>query len=158
MKSRAHRICSLCLALSVGASAHYASADDSALLAKYDVNGDRVISVNEIEDQRKRLFASMDADADGGVSFAEYEALDQQRRQLILQARFDKLDLDRDGVLSAAEYSSYLGSFDRMDLNGDGRISQREISTVQEQSQNNNVKLSSDTRCLLWFCIRKNIN
>ncbi|MFT7560440.1 MAG: Ca2+-binding EF-hand superfamily protein [Flavobacteriales bacterium] len=131
--------------------------NDQWLLAKYDVNGDQVISVNEIEDKRQRMFASMDSDANGGVSFDEYESLDKQRRQVILQARFNKLDLDRDGHLSGAEYSSYLGSFDRMDQNGDGRISQREINSKVAASKNT-VKVKPDADiCLLWLCVRKNM-
>jgi Ca2+-binding EF-hand superfamily protein len=132
-------------------------ADESRLLAKYDVNGDSVISVNEIEDKRKRVFEAMDENVDGGVSFDEYENLDQRRREMILKARFQKLDLDADGILSAAEYSTYLGSFDRMDQNGDGRVSEREIKklTSDEGKEKSKLKAKNADACLLWVCVRK---
>jgi hypothetical protein len=132
------------------------SGDNEWLLAKYDVNGDSVISVSEIEDKRKRMFASMDSDADGDVSFGEYEVLDQKKRAQILKARFDKLDLNQDGRLSGSEYSSYLGSFDRMDRNGDGRVSKREILSEDKKSKAKKPKPDADV-CLLWVCLRKNM-
>ena len=49
------------------------SPDDHRLLARYDANGDQIISVDEIEDKRQRTFSRMDHNADGEVSFDEYE-------------------------------------------------------------------------------------
>jgi Ca2+-binding EF-hand superfamily protein len=53
-----------------------------------------------IELLRRRVFTAMDADADGKVSFADYQA-----RQIdLLTNGFARLDRDSDGVLSAEEY------------------------------------------------------
>lgn len=137
---------------------HAATADkasaDRWLIAKYDVNGDQVISIDEVNEKRERLFGYMDGDLDGKVSFDEYQHLDIRKRQMLLQARFDKLDLDHDGNLSDSEYSSYLGSFERFDHNGDGHISS------DEMAQRPHLKSASDddTYCLLWVCVRGSIH
>ena len=131
---------------------------DHWLLAKYDVNGDQLISVDEVEKKRKKMFAGMDIDADGGVSFTEYQEVDSLKRARLLQARFKRLDLDKDGVLSDAEYSSYLGSFERFDKNGDGNISGAEISRSHGQAPANQKTEILADHCILWFCVRKSLN
>lgn len=129
---------------------------DRWLLAKYDTNGDQIISVDEVAVKREKLFSYMDGDEDGQVSFGEYQQLDVRKRQLLLQARFDKLDLDRNGILSAAEYSSYLGSFESFDINGDGYVSPDELAGGEP------IQTSSDEDtgeyCLLWVCLRSSIH
>lgn len=127
--------------------------DGRWLLAKYDANGDRVISSSEIEHKRQRVFAHMDENADGDVSFAEYQSLDNRKREAILQARFAKLDADNDGRLTGQEYASYLGSFERLDQNGDGQVTRHEISP--KRAEKTQVKPEADL-CLLWVCVRKN--
>ncbi len=136
------------------ASAQEGGPDEQWLLAKYDVNGDQVISSNEVADKRKQAFVKMDFDQDGDVSFAEYEQLDQIRRTILLKARFDKLDANHDGRLTGAEYSSYLGSFDRLDQNRDGQLSQHEMTRKREIAKKD--KNEADV-CLLWVCVRKNM-
>jgi Ca2+-binding EF-hand superfamily protein len=128
--------------------------DGRWLLSKYDANGDRVISVNEIEARRKRVFTTMDQDQDGDVSYSEYQDIDSQRRSPILKARFQKLDLNRDGALSGEEYASYLGSFDRMDTNSDGEVSAQEMNLGSSKSKHAKIKNKADA-CLLWVCLRK---
>lgn len=128
---------------------------DLWLLAKYDANGDQVITMDEISVRREKRFSRMDEDADGLVSFEEYQFLDVQKRELLLKARFDKLDLDHDGQVSTEEYSSYLGSFDRFDSDGDGKLTQQEMSARQVATMQ---KSADDTRCLLWFCVRGSLD
>lgn len=128
--------------------------DQMRLLAKYDTNGDHVISLTEVEDKRKRIFGRMDSDRDGDVSFDEYESLDKAKRAPILKARFDKLDLDRDGRLSGQEYASYLGSFDRLDQNSDGYLSGDEMQKTTKKTRAKKSKREADL-CLLWVCVRK---
>lgn len=127
---------------------------DLWLLAKYDSDGDRAISMNEVSNKREKLFSFMDGDADGIVSFAEYRELDRKRRALLLKARFNKLDSDSDGELSNAEYSSYYGSFDRFDHDGDGLITASEMSGKAAQAQEDAPRESANTHCLLWFCVK----
>lgn len=130
---------------------------DLWLLAKYDVNGDHMISVSEVSHKREKMFGYMDSDADGIVSFDEYQALDVRKRQLLVQARFNKLDLDRDGRLSADEYRSYLGSFDRFDQNGDGKISAQEMERGETSVAATKVD-PNNTLCLLWVCVRTSLD
>lgn len=132
---------------------------DLWLLAKYDENGDNVITVDEISEKRKQLFSRMDGDADGGVSFEEYLDLDAAKRQMLLKARFNKLDLDQDGVLSGEEYCSYLGSFERFDHDGDGNITASEMTREPTPK----VDLADDkddegVHCLFWVCIRTELD
>lgn len=131
------------------------AAGDQWLLAKYDENGDNVITVDEISEKRKEIFTYMDDNADGGVSFNEYRDLDQAKRGMLLKARFNKLDLDQDGVLSDQEYVSYLGSFERFDQNGDGTITSDEIASPQKHTEKwIGKKEQEDVHCLLWLCVR----
>lgn len=129
--------------------------NDLWLLAKYDVNGDQVISLDEVSGRRDRMFGHLDSDQDGLVTFTEYQSLDVRKRELVLKARFDKLDLNRDGEVSAEEYRSYLGSFDRFDRDGDGRISAADINHAPTATV---AASSPNTRCLLWFCVRGSLD
>ncbi|AFU98797.1 EF-hand domain-containing protein [Simiduia agarivorans] len=135
----------LCLA-SVGA---LAQADSSAsgnnwLLAKYDLNGDTVISQEEITAKKLDIFRLMDLNTSGGVSFDEYEQVDAARRNMLLKARFNKLDQDKNGEVTEAEYSSFLGQFSSIDANGDGILDSQEIMPEEEH----------ETHCFYWFCLR----
>lgn len=130
-------------------------APDQWLLAKYDTNGDRVISLDEVSGKRAKLFGYMDDDQDGQVSFDEYQHLDTRKRQLLLRARFEKLDLDGDGELSSAEYGSYLGSFERFDRNGDGYISPEEMAGRPLAKDD---APEDQPYCVLWVCLRSSIH
>jgi len=151
----------LILSGNVHAAPENSAAEELWLLAKYDGNGDSVITVDEISEKRKQIFERMDGDADGGVSFDEYLQVDAAKRQMLLKARFSKLDLNQDGILSDEEYCSYLGSFERFDQDGDGNITTQEISqeplepiesaAVVEES-------ADDTHCLFWVCIRTRLD
>lgn len=154
----------LCIVACVTAASVHAdegtNSNEQWLLAKYDVNGDKVISVDEISEKRQKLYASMDLDSDGGVTFGEYEYVDGVKRQMLLKARFNKLDLDQDGKLSSSEYCSYLGSFDRFDQDGDGNITTSEIDSSNKKAKEAKTQPSvddDDTSCLLWFCVRSSL-
>ncbi len=132
-------------------------AEDSAdnwLLAKYDTNGDKVISAEEIGEKRQRVFSQMDADADGLVSLTEYAEMDVRKRENILRARFSKLDIDRDGQISADEYRSYMGSFARLDLDGDRQVTAAEIDRPETTSP---AASQAHTKCRLWLCVRSSL-
>jgi len=141
------------LPISISAVASDKNIAPARLLAKYDANGDRLISLSEVEEKRKQIFSAMDYDRDGDVTFAEYERLDNTKRATLLKARFNKLDLNQDGQLSDAEYASYLGSFDRLDQNSDGQLSHSEIQKTSAIAPAK-VKREAD-HCVLWFCVRK---
>lgn len=135
----------LCLA-SVGALAQADgnTGGNSWLLAKYDLNGDTVISQEEITAKKLDIFRLMDLNTSGGVSFDEYEQIDAARRNMLLKARFNKLDQDKNGEVTEAEYSSFLGQFSSIDANGDGMLDSQEIMAKEEH----------ETHCFYWFCLR----
>lgn len=151
-----------CLLSGIVVAAPETAAEDLWLLAKYDENGDKVITIDEISEKRKQIFARMDGDADGGVSFDEYLEVDKAKRQMLLKARFDKLDLDQDGNLSGEEYCSYLGSFERFDHDGDGNITPEEINQKPaakvDLAKQPETSDDEDVHCLFWVCIRTNLD
>lgn len=142
-------------ATGTSASSNESNLPSGWLLAKYDSNGDRIISADEISYKRQNVYQRMDLDTDGVVSLEEYQQLDSRKREVILQARFARLDLNDDGDLSAQEYSSYLGSFDRLDSNGDGRLTKEELAAEQAAEAVALVKETEETHCLFWFCFRE---
>lgn len=154
--SRAVLVSGLLLAgVVANVQAEEGASSDLWLLAKYDVNGDQMISSDEVSGRREKMFGHMDADQDGQVTFDEYQTLDVRKRELLLKARFDKLDLDHNGELSGEEYRSYLGSFDRFDSNGDGRITSAEMEGQPAVAA---VAKVDDTHCVLWFCVRGSLD
>lgn len=133
------------LGLAAGVHAQSDADSHSWLLAKYDLNGDTRISQEEISAKKLDIFRLMDLNVSGGVSFDEYEQIDAARRNMLLKARFNKLDQDKDGEVTEAEYSSFLGQFSSIDANGDGMLDATEI-TPREKAY--------DTRCFYWLCLR----
>lgn len=140
----------MCMGCVAGTQAQTSGADGhSWLLAKYDLNGDTRISQEEISAKKLDIFRLMDLNTSGGVSFDEYEQIDAARRNLLLKARFNKLDQDKDGEVTEAEYSSFLGEFSSIDANGDGMLDPREMGSGGSQDEP-----GYDTHCFYWVCLR----
>jgi Ca2+-binding EF-hand superfamily protein len=153
-------LCALCLPLASWADETQAvpaltsPSNRDWLLARYDVNGDQVISTEEISQKRDKVFAKMDLNHDGNVSVDEFTQVDLLKRQPIITARFSKLDADRDGTVSQDEYRNYLGSFKQFDHDGNGHITSAEIDSTRAVEP---AKSSGKTHCLLWVCVRSTI-
>lgn len=98
---------------------------------KPDLNGDGVVSVDEIVEQRSQHFMRMDINGDGAVSRAEIEEFKAQLREQRSGSRKDRFaqaDSNGDGVVSRAEQESVARSkAEAMDSNGDGEVSRREF-------------------------------
>jgi Ca2+-binding EF-hand superfamily protein len=124
------------------------------LLARYDVNGDQIISVEEISQKRDKVFSSMDLNQDGAVSLDEFTQIDEIKRQPIITARFSKLDADQNGAVSQDEYRSYQGSFKQFDLDGNGKITTAEMDASPRTTPE---KPTAKPHCLLWVCVRGSI-
>ena len=123
------------------------------LMAKYDTNGDSIISVDEISQKREKMFSHMDDNGDGQVSMQEYALLDAKKRALIVRARFSKLDANADGKLTDEEYIQYYGAFGAFDLDGNGKITSAEI-TSDTDAASTQVATSTEPKCFLWLCVR----
>lgn len=115
-----------------------------------DGDGDGKIGVEEFVAQRREAFAGIDADKDGAVDKAEFDAAFEKFRSR-MGARFgdghpkyaerprrwrkrrgysmeQRLDLNRDGKVTRAEFDT-LGRmiFLRLDSDGDGAVSRKEM-------------------------------
>lgn len=121
------------------------------ILAKYDLNGDEKITQAEVSQKKQLLFSRMDTNQDGDITFQEYQTTDQNRREALLKVRFSKLDDNHDGQVSEKEYASFMGMFNSFDSNGDGTLSEAEVGLQTEAD-------AKITRCLLWFCLRTNLD
>ncbi len=129
--------------------------DGEWLLAKYDLNGDDLITQDEITLKKNSIFRQLDMNQDGTVSFDEYETMDSNRRHVLLKARFGKLDKDRNGIVDNSEYSAYMGSFNRIDVDGDGTLSSKEVTGAGSGTENTT---EDNTHCFFWVCLRTRLD
>lgn len=126
---------------------------DYWLLAKYDANGDRTISVEEITRKRERVFGLMDINQDGTVSLDEYQTLDVRKREMVVAARFKKLDLNGDGTLTGGEYTAYAGAFFDIDSDGNGKLSAEEIKQLSKKREQVD-EMTDSHKCLWRLCYK----
>lgn len=112
-----------------------------ARMAEMDVNGDGVISLDEIQSRETEQFANVDANNDGQVDAAEMVAFQEARRAEQMREResrrvarmIEHLDADGDGSLSVEEFTSRPREmFARLDTDGDGQISAEEREAMRE--------------------------
>ena len=71
--------------------------------SRMDVNGDGVVSKDEIAQFAEKRFASADANKDGNVTADEFKAAREKRREERMERRFSKLDRDGDKTVTAEE-------------------------------------------------------
>lgn len=140
----------LCLLL--GSNSALWADDGSRLLAKYDLNGDDLITQDEVMSKKLNVFRHLDRNNDGQVDFSEYESMDAARREYLLKARFAKIDQNADDEVSEDEYSQFLGKFSSIDANSDGVLSLSEVRVADGGADNNG------SYCLWWFCFRTDFN
>ena len=141
----------LAILLMFAANSSWTEESTPWILAKYDLNGDEKITQAEVSQKKQLLFSRMDANQDGDITFEEYQTTDQNRRAALLKARFSKLDDNHDGQVSEKEYASFMGMFNSFDSNGDGTLSEAEVG-LQTDTE------AQITRCLLWFCLRTDLD
>lgn len=103
----------------------------------YDLNGDGFITEQEADSAPQgglqSMFDDVDADGDGNISPAEFNAATVN---LLKGISFDSLDTDHDGAVSKDEAQKNLllwSNFGRVDLNGDGQISRQEYQQFESR-------------------------
>lgn len=97
----------------------------SEFLELYDTNGDGDITQEEVDAVRADRLAEFDADQDGQLSLAEYEALwlDAMRERMV--DRFQSHDDDGDGQVTVDEFGeNFANLVDRADRNDDGVLNE----------------------------------
>ena len=112
-----------------------AAAQDGPPRSRVDVDGDRRISLSEMQAAHAQRFVRLDVNRDGRLTQAERQAGRQAiraertgRRAERQAAMFSRRDTDRDGALSAAEAPKRLAErFAQVDVNRDGRLTAQEL-------------------------------
>lgn len=90
-----------------------------------DVNGDGVVTAEEMAARHEAMIDAADQDGDGALSREEMQA-HRQARRAEMRARRNP-DKNGDGVVDRFEYDAAAGErFERMDKNGDGVLSEHE--------------------------------
>lgn len=103
----------------------------------YDLNGDGFISEQEASAVSSggliSVFDQVDADHDGNISRAEFNAATINPLKGV---SFSSVDTDNDGAIDRKEAGKYpllIASFKRIDVNGDGQISISEFQAMQSR-------------------------
>ncbi len=95
------------------------------VMEQFDADKDGKLTQAEIDTGLAGKLTSTDADSNGSVSLAEFEALWLEQTRPMMVRMFQNRDADGDGAVTAAEFSEGLdGIVARMDRNGDGALDQ----------------------------------
>jgi hypothetical protein len=137
----------LCIALtSFGAAARPPEPSQgpggmAGFLARFDSDGDGLVTRQEIEAVRAAEFQEADSNADGSLSYDEFVAMQQQRRAERLANDFALLDQDGNGAISGSEFSDGQPQeqadvaavlFGLADLDADASLSLAELQALRE--------------------------
>lgn len=126
----------LASALALAAACTSPALDDGsrAPLRAIDANGDGGVQFAEIEAMRSRLFDRLDRDGDGVLSAAEVEATRERaegRRGRGLGGRHAGFDGDGDGQITRAEFVAVPERLRRADVDGDGALARDELRALR---------------------------
>jgi len=126
------------LATSVSAreGEHGARHDPGAMFQKADADGDGKVTKAEFEALRGDRFGGMDANGDGVVSKDELIAKEMERAERRADHMLERMDENKDGAISADEFAALSERrsdhmFERIDANGDGAIDQAEVDALK---------------------------
>jgi Ca2+-binding EF-hand superfamily protein len=105
-----------------------------------DLNGDGLITAEEMAEHRAAQFTAQDTNGDGFLTSEELTAAVIERAQKNSEKRVERMikhrDADGDGQLSMAELAPGEGRankfFERLDTDGDGAISQEEMDAMKK--------------------------
>jgi Ca2+-binding EF-hand superfamily protein len=117
----------------------------AGMLEIYDVDGDDVLTREQYDTQRAKVFAATDTNKDGKLDHDEYaeefhvrlaQRIEDRRQAQLKQGRvrFKAIDADENGAISRDEYFAMSSRmFDRADTNKDGIVSQDDPPPVRER-------------------------
>jgi hypothetical protein len=95
-----------------------------SVLRSFDLNKDGKLTQAEIDQVRTERFATYDADGDGRLALAEFDALWQEVTRPVMVRAFQHLDPDGDASVSAGEFDEpFANIVERFDRNDDGALS-----------------------------------
>ena len=112
------------------------SHDLAGMLEIYDDDGDDVLTREQYDAERAKVFAATDTNQDGKIDHGEYvkefdarlaQRIEDRRQAQLKQARvrFKAIDADENGAISRDEYFAMSARmFNRADTNKDGAVSQ----------------------------------
>jgi len=97
-----------------------------------DADGDGAMTRAEFDAQRAARFADIDADGDGALSQDELAAHREAKWAERRARMFNELDADDDGAISKAEFAAPpVDMFARLDQDGDGVVTKEEAENAR---------------------------
>lgn len=103
-------------------------------MERWDTNGDGVITRAEAQAVVAERRAGLDANQDGEISFEEFAAHRDNRREERARERFARLDRNGDGKVGIDELPDRSDRmFEHVDADGDGQITVEELAQARSE-------------------------
>ncbi len=103
------------------------------MLSRYDENGDRAITLDEVMTARGTQFKNFDVNNDGSLDLSEFEGLWLAEMRDRMVDRFQRHDSDGDGKVNAEDFSAKVAHMiERMDRNEDGKVDRSDMKRYKK--------------------------
>jgi len=124
------------LALAAAAAGGDEAVPGARMFEKLDPGHVGGVTLRQFLDHRSQRFHSLDADGDGRVTRAEFDAAHAGQDRAHTAASFARFDADHDGAITRAEWdAAEAARFARIDANGDGVVTREEFLHDRARSQ-----------------------
>ncbi len=129
MKTALTTIIATLFVASAGAAHAASCVDGEELYAKADINGDGVITKDEVREMRSEAFSRLDRNGDGVADPSDAPRRFSDRYFEKFEPLLAKFDENGDGGLGRSEFiDAPMTGFDNADENGDGELTQDELA------------------------------